>query len=76
MAHLVRCRCGKKYRCERDHRSPPGVIHCLEDERHGPCPDEVLHGTLSVSFERITMPKILGLDEWPSLTDLFRSENG
>lgn len=67
MAHLATCWCGRTYRCELDHRSPPGVLRCFEDERHFRCPDYILHGPLRIEFTTVSSPIILGPGAWPKM---------
>lgn len=66
MAHLIRCWCGRQYRCEgQEHDVRPNVISCFDfGDCCDRCPDSVIHsprfvpGRQTIEFKLISIPVI------------------
>lgn len=63
MAHLVKCWCGKLYRCDIQHLTRVGICSFIEPEHERNCPDEILHGPLyiTIKFSEVIIPRIRNL---------------
>ncbi len=46
MAHLIKCWCGKEYRCERQHKPSKKYRYFIITDKHDKCPDSLIHGPM------------------------------
>lgn len=65
MAHLVRCWCGKRYRCDIEHPKTNRLTF-MEERHEDNCPDFVLHGPIpppkftTITSEKFQTPLVWG----------------
>lgn len=77
MAHLVKCWCGKIYRCDIEHLPTTGCCRfILQHDRN--CPDQVLHGNPAPPrFERVYLGVPFENKElvWPDIKKILEDNS-